>query len=72
MCVASEIFTSLQKTYWFLACRVTSKILGIGAAGIYWGDVKTIKYGKRYYISSGVSYNCTIVYTFACIESGRI
>ena len=30
----------------FVACRVTLKILGIGAAECSWGDVKTIKYGK--------------------------
>ena len=30
----------------FLACRVTSKILGIGASERYLGDLKTIKSGK--------------------------
>ena len=30
----------------FVACRVTSKVLGIGAAECSWGDVNTIKSGK--------------------------
>ena len=34
------------KVLGFVAYRVTSKVLGIGAADISWGDVKTIKYGK--------------------------
>ena len=36
------------------------------------GDVKTIKYGKRSAISSDVSEEQIIVYTYACIESARI
>ena len=55
----------------FLACRVTSKVLGIGAAERSWGDVKTIKYGKKSAISSNVSEKQSIVYTSACIESSR-
>ena len=34
------------KVLCFVACRVTSKVLGIGAAESYWGGVKKIKYGK--------------------------
>ena len=30
----------------FLACRVTSKVLGIGSAECSWGDVKTTKSGN--------------------------
>ena len=30
----------------FVACRVTSKVLSIGAVERSWGDVKTIKSGK--------------------------
>ena len=33
---------SLPFTKVFFACRVTSKVLGIGAAESSWGDVKTI------------------------------
>ena len=39
----------------FVACRVTSEVFGIGAAERSWGDVKTIKSGKRSAISSYVS-----------------
>ena len=39
----------------FVACRVTSKIIGIGAAEHSSGDVKTIKPGKRSAIRSDVS-----------------
>ena len=56
----------------FVARRVRSKILGIGAAGSSWGKVKTIKSGKRSSISSDVSEKQIIVYTSACIKSGRI
>ena len=60
------------KVLGFVACRVTSKVLGIGAAEPSWGDAKTIKYGKRSAISSDVSEKQSIVYTSACIESARI
>ena len=50
----------------------TSKVLGIGAAELSWGDVKTIKYGKRSAISIDVSEKHSIVYTYTCIESARI
>ena len=43
------------KVLGFFACRVTSKVIGIGAAERSWGDVKTIKSGKRSAISSDVS-----------------
>ena len=52
----------------FFVCRVTSKVLGIGAADCSWGDVKKIKYWKRSTISSDVSEKSIIVYTYACIE----
>ena len=56
----------------FVSFRVTSKVLGIGAAERSWGDVKTIKYGKISAISSDVSDKQIIVYTSVCIESDRI
>ena len=43
------------KVLGFVACRVTSKVLGIGAAERSWGDVKTMKSRKRSAISSDVS-----------------
>ena len=60
------------KVLGFVACRVTSKVLGIVASERSWGDVKTIKSGKRSAISSDVSEKHSIVYTYACIESSRI
>ena len=43
------------KVLGFVACRVTSKVLGIGAEDRSWGYVKTIKFGKIYSTSSDVS-----------------
>ena len=60
------------KVLGFFACRVTLMVLGIGAEERSWGDVKTIKSGKIYAISSDVSEKQSIVYTSACIESARI
>ena len=56
----------------FVACIVTSKVLGIGAADRSWGDVKTIKSVKISAISSDVSEKQSIVYTSSCIESAII
>ena len=55
------------KVLGFVACRVTSKVLGIGAAERSWGDIKIIKSGKRYDIRSDTSEKKSIVYTSACI-----
>ena len=60
------------KVLGFVACRVTSKILGIGYAERSWGDVKTIKSGKRSALGSDISEKQSIVYTSACIEEARI
>ena len=57
------------KVLGFVACRVTSKVIGIGAVERSWGGIKTIKSGKRSDISSDVSEKYSIVYTSACIES---
>ena len=46
------------KVFGFVACRFTSKVLGIGAAGSSWGDVKTIKSGKN--LLSSVMYQINI------------
>ena len=56
----------------FFACKVTSKVLGIGAAERSWGDAKTIKSGKVYAISGDVSQKQSIIYASACIELDRI
>ena len=60
------------KVIGFVACKVTSKVLGIGASERSWGDAKTIKSGKISAISSDVSEKQSIFYTSACIESARI
>ena len=52
----------------FVACRVTSKILGIGYAERSWGDVKIIKSEKISALGSDIYENQSIVYTSACIE----
>ena len=44
-----------NKVLGFFSCRVTSKVIGVGAAERSWGDVKTIKSGKISDISSDVS-----------------
>ena len=43
------------KVIGFVACRVTSKVIGIGVEERYWGDLKTIKSGKISAIRSDVS-----------------
>ena len=57
------------KVLHFVACRVTSKVTGIGASKRSWGDVKTIKSGKKSAIISDVSQKQSIFYTYAFIES---
>ena len=61
---------SWTKVLGFVACRVTSKVLGIGEAERSWGDIKTIKSGKISAIISDVSEKQSIIYT--CIESAII
>ena len=56
----------------FIVYRVTSTVLGVGAADRSWSDVKKIKSGKRYAISIYESEKQSIVYAYACIESAII
>ena len=56
------------KVLGFVACRVTSKVLGIVTEERSWGDVNTNKYGKVSDIISDVSEKQSIVYTYTCIE----
>ena len=67
-----RIIYHVQRCLVFSAYRATSTIIGIGDAEGSWGDVKTMKYVKRSDISSNISEKQSIVYTSACIESGRI
>jgi hypothetical protein len=50
------------------ACRVTSKIVGIGNAERCWGDVKTLKDGKRSHLSSAATSKQATIYGSACAE----
>ena len=59
---------SCTKVLGFVACCVTSKILGIGSAESSWGDYKTTESGKISAIVSDISEKQIIVYTSACIE----
>ena len=45
---------------------------GIGSAERSWGDVKTIKLGKRSALVSEISDKQSIVYTSVCIKESRI
>ena len=56
----------------FVACRVTSKTLGIGACERSWGDVKTIKDGKRSHLSGDAIEKLTILYGTALVNEARI
>ena len=56
----------------FVACRTTSKNLGIGAAERSWGDVKEIKSGERSHLSTKSVEMQSIVYTAARVGDARI
>ena len=65
---------SLYHTKYFgkLACRITSKICGMGSAERSWGDVKTLKSGKRSHTSSASMEKQSIIYSKYCIEQSRL
>ena len=56
----------------FVACRVTSKVLGIGPCERGWGDVKTIKTGMRSHMSGDSVEKRTILYSTALVNQARI
>lgn len=56
----------------FVACRVTSKVLGIGMAERAWGALKIIKDGRRSHLSGDSTEMRSIVYTSARLEQQRI
>ena len=60
------------KVLGFVACRVISKFIGAGSIERSWGDVNTIKSGKRPAIRSDVSEKRSIIYTSGYIESAII
>lgn len=51
-----------------VACRVTSKILGIGSAERAWGDVKHLKQGKRSHLGHGSVEKQSIIYGQSCLK----
>ena len=55
----------------FVACRVTSKVLGIGAAERSWGALKDIKSGHRAHMGEESVEMRTILYTTARINDAR-
>ena len=59
---------SSTKFLGFVACRVTTKILGTGYAENLWGDFKTIKLGKISDLGSDIYEKQSIVYIPAFIE----
>ena len=68
----SVISLPSTKLLGFVACRVTSKILGIGSAERSWGDVKTIKSGNISALGSEIYEKHSIVNKSDCIEEARI
>ncbi len=56
----------------FVACRVTTKCLGIGARERSWSDMKMIKDGKRYNLSGDSLEKQAILYTSAHLEEARM
>ena len=54
-----------------VACRVTSKILGIGSAEPAWGDMKHIAVRKRASISTKRAKMQATLFGSACLESAR-
>jgi hypothetical protein len=58
------------KVLGFLACRVTSKLCGIGAAERCWGGVKQIKTGKRSHLSGESTEKRSIIFANAKVTQG--
>lgn len=56
----------------FVACRTTSKRLGIGSAERSWSDVKTIKNGKRASIGGETLEKRAVLYTSAKLEEAQL
>jgi hypothetical protein len=55
-----------------VACRVTSKLLGIGSAERAWGDVKHLKNGQRSHLCHRTTEQASIVFGTACLDAARI
>ena len=60
------------KVLGFVACRVTSKTIGVVFIELSWVNVKTINSGKISALGSGISEKQSIVYKSTCIEEAII
>ena len=60
------------KVLGYVACRVTSKLCGIGAAERSWGGVKQIKTGKRSHLSGTSTEKRSILFVSAKVTHSRI
>jgi hypothetical protein len=56
----------------YVACRATSKVLGIGAAERSWGDVKQLKTDKRSHLSVEDIEQHNIIFGAASMHKSRI
>jgi hypothetical protein len=56
----------------FVACRVTSKLCGIGLAKSSWDRVKQVKDGKRYHLSGLSTEKRTVLFVSSKISQARI
>ena len=54
------------------ACRVCSKILGIGSAERSWGDVKHLKTNKRLHLSAETTKKQATIYGAYCMEKASM
>merc|ERR1712032_126667 len=55
-----------------VACKVTSKRLGIGSAERAWKDVKHIKSGQSSHMKANRIEKQSVIYTTACVEESRL
>ena len=67
-----EYSLTSTKVLCVVACRVTSKILGMGPADCSWGYVKSIKSVKISVLGSDISEKQSILHTSDFIEESRI
>ena len=56
----------------WVACRVTSKILGIGNAERAWGAVKQLKSGRRGHLSGQNTKKQATIFEKACIDEATL
>lgn len=54
------------------ACRVCSKIVGMGSAERNWGDVKHLKTDKRSHLSSEAAKKQATIFGASCMEDARL